>query len=539
MESNEIQRELRFSDALVDRFTELTGDRSALHTDDGFARRTRFRERPAHGMLAVLSIAALAALEPESGGIRLESIKGHFREPIWTHDRLTLRLEVEPDGASRRFNATWTRAGRATKLAVASGRYRPVAPARQKPIVSDPLAGAPRLEQLDPDLDTLEGHSETIRFAADPGILAHFESEILAPMGLEHGCSVSPELLAVLMLSPMSGMRLPGLRGASLRFALDFVRAVEPGQECALTGTVRRVQLGAGHISTDVVLDAAGAPIATGALEALITDRPAAMPSPAEINDTYLDLGLRGRVALVVGGSRGIGEATAKFLALQGASVALTYYRGAADAEAIVEAIRAAGGTASCFACDVRCTDQVAAMVAAVGETFGGIDILVNCFVGRFDSSPAVSNHWDDYLQELEISVKGVHAVCSAVVPLMQKRGGGKIVNFSALAARHPASGQSCYTTAKGAVEAYTRNLAKELIRANIQANLVVPNMTETDLLASVPRTFRDRLAAARDYGRHVHPAEAAQAAAFLASQWSNAMTGQSLVLNLGEPPFG
>lgn len=539
MEGSMIRRELQLSDALVDRFAELTGDCSSLHTDDAFARRTRFRERPAHGMLAVISLAALSMLESESGGIRLVSIKGHFREPIWTRDHLILSIKVEADGESRRFSATWTRAGDAAELAVASGRYLPVAQPRPRSRGSDELAKPPCFEELDPDLETLEGRSDTIRFAANPGLLERFASEVLVPIGLERGCFVSPELLAVMMLSPMSGMRLPGRWGASLRFALDFERAIEPGQDCALTGTVRRVQRGAEHVATDVTLEVAGAQVATGSLEALLTGPPVAMPSPAEITSGYLNLGLKGRVALVVGGSRGIGEVTAGFLALLGVSVALTYYRGAADAERIVEAIRAAGGTASCFACDVRCADQVVTTVAAVTETFGGIDILVNCFVGRFDPSPTMANHWDGYLEELEISVKGMHAVCSAVVPVMQERGGGKIVNFSAMAVHNPVSGQSRYATAKGAVEAYTRNLAKELIRSNIQANLVVPNMTETDLMASMPRTFRDRLAAAREYGRHVHPAEAAQAVAFLASQWSNAMTGQAVVINLGEPPFG
>ncbi|GAB3678431.1 SDR family NAD(P)-dependent oxidoreductase [Salinisphaera aquimarina] len=263
------------------------------------------------------------------------------------------------------------------------------------------------------------------------------------------------------------------------------------------------------------------------------------MPNPEELARKYLDLGLNGGVVLVAGGSRGIGEVTAKFPALLGASVALTCYRGETDAEKVVESIRATDGTAACFGCDVRSADQVAATVAAVAETFGAIDILVNCFVGRFDQSPTITNHWDDYLEELEISVTAVHMVCSAVEPLMREQGAGKIVNFSTVAVHNPVSGQSRYATAKGAVKAYTRNLAKELNRSNIQENLVIPNMTETDLLASVPRTFRDRMGAAREYGRHVYPAEVGQAVAFLASQWSNAMAGQSIVINLGEPPFG
>jgi len=538
MHNSTIRLELQLSDAIVESFAELTGDRSSLHTDDAFARRSRFRERVAHGMLTVASLAALTSLHPERGQVRFESIKGHFREPVRPHDRLLLCLNARFDGDMGEFSATWTHAGHAKELAVASGRYRLTAPADQTLTGSD-LLSTPRFEELDLDLDALEGRTETIGFATDPRLLEQIESRLLIPMGLAPGCCVSPELLAVLMLSTLVGMRLPGRRAVFLRFALDFEKLVDAAQICALSGTTQRVQRGAELLSTDVTLTIDDTPVATGSVEALVTSPPANMPNPEELASKYLDLGLQGRVALVVGGSRGIGEVTAKFLAKLGARVALSYHRGGTDAEKIVESIRAAGGTAACFACDVRSVDQVAATVDAVADTFGGIDILVNCFVGRFDPSPTLTNHWDDYLEELEISVKGVHTVCSAVVPLMRERGAGKIVNFSTVAVHNPVSGQSRYATAKGAVEAYTRNLAKELIRFNIQANLVIPNMTETDLLASVPRTFRDRMGAAREYGRHVYPAEVAQAVAFLASQWSNAMTGQSVVLNLGEPPFG
>jgi len=98
--------------------------------------------------------------------------------------------------------------------------------------------------------------------------------------------------------------------------------------------------------------------------------------------------------------------------------------------------------------------------------------------------------------------------------------------------------GQSRYITAKSAVEGYTRSLAVELLKENIQVNMVVPAMTETDLIAAIPSDFVRRMAGARGMGRHVRPIEVAQAMVYLASPWADALSGQALVLNLGEPPF-
>jgi NAD(P)-dependent dehydrogenase (short-subunit alcohol dehydrogenase family) len=120
----------------------------------------------------------------------------------------------------------------------------------------------------------------------------------------------------------------------------------------------------------------------------------------------------------------------------------------------------------------------------------------------------------------------------------MKARGGGKIVNLSSVAVDNPVSGQSRYITAKSAVLGYTKSLAVELAKFGIQANVIVPNMTDTDLIASIPTAYRDKLAASRPSKRHVQPIEVAQAVVFVASKWSSAITGQKVVLNLGEPPF-
>ena len=177
-------------------------------------------------------------------------------------------------------------------------------------------------------------------------------------------------------------------------------------------------------------------------------------------------------------------------------------------------------------------------MIGQIVEKYGDINILVNNAVREFTPKDVLELEWKDYLQEMEVSVKGMHACCKAVIPMFKKTGHGKIINLSTIAVANPVSGQSRYITAKSAVEGYTKSLAVELAQHNIQVNLVIPNMTDTDLISVVPTLFRDRIASERTTQRHVKPVEVAQGIVYLASNWSNAMTGQKIVLNLGEPPF-
>ncbi|MEX0729868.1 MAG: SDR family oxidoreductase [Aquisalimonadaceae bacterium] len=526
--------------SLVDAFAALTGDRSSLHVDDAVARRSRYRRRVAHGMLPLASLAMIQ-LEHPQGHIRFQRLKGRFLRPLWPGEQVSMRIEIAPaEGDLRTFSATLVKLSDASILTRVTGAYRvvsaPGAPSRAESAASGFCDET--LVELDQGMDALEGRRESLRWRPHDAALTAFAVEILGPMGVELAVPPCPNLIATLMMSPLVGMRLPGRRATFLSFDLAFKSDISMATGCEITGTVTHRQPAADLMKADVEVRDGVDTVATGALETLVNPPPSRMPSCAELSASALDLGLTGKVAVVVGGSRGIGETTAKLLALLGARVTLTYFRGRNDAERIVAEIREHGGVADCALCDVRDETQVSALMREIAEREGGIDILVNCAVHDFSPMPAMDARWDDYLAELEVSVKGYHATCRGAVPVMRKAGRGKIINFSSVAVRIPVSGQSRYITAKSAVEGYTRSLAQELAGSNIQVNLVIPGMTETDLVAAIPTTYRDRLSAARASGRHVGPAEVAQAVAFLSSQWSNAMTGQAVVLNLGEPPF-
>jgi 3-oxoacyl-[acyl-carrier protein] reductase len=301
---------------------------------------------------------------------------------------------------------------------------------------------------------------------------------------------------------------------------------------------VERASEAAETATASVSIRAGEHALAAGSLDVLVSAPPRAMPGCREIRESHLELGLRGAVALVTGASRGIGETTAKLLGMLGSRVVLTWHRGRKDAERIAAEIRAEGGEAVALRCDVRSDDDVRALVRGALDAFGTVDVLVNNAVQEFTPRALSDLRWEDYLAELEVSLKGLHACCREVIPILKEKRRGKIVNLSTVAVDNPVSGQSRYITAKSAVVGYTKSLAVELLPWNVQANVVVPNLTETDLVAGIPAAWRARMAEARAGKRHVQPVEVAQAVAFAASRWADAITGQQIVLNLGEPPF-
>ena len=291
-------------------------------------------------------------------------------------------------------------------------------------------------------------------------------------------------------------------------------------------------------IKTEVAIECNGEKIAQGRIESLVNPPPVQMLTCEQINRKGLsDLGLKGKIALVTGSSRGIGETTAKLLAMLGCKVVITYYKGKDDAQKIAADIHANGGTAIVRQCDVTNEESVSALFDAISEV-GEIDILVNNAVKEFSSSDLESLNWEDFLGELQVTLKGAHLCCKHAIPVFKNKKAGKIINLSTIAVSNPPTGQAKYISAKSALEGYTKSLAKDLVKYNIQSNVVVPNMAETDLVSSIPTAYRAKIAHSRPYGRHIRPIEVAQSIAFLASSWSDAITGQKIVLNLGEPPY-
>lgn len=246
-----------------------------------------------------------------------------------------------------------------------------------------------------------------------------------------------------------------------------------------------------------------------------------------------MDLGLAGRTALVTGASQGIGRATALLLGAEGANVAITYHRQHEKAQAVVDSIEQAGGTALAVPLELASLESVSAAVHAVVEAFGGLDILVNNAVQWGDRRPwaippfeeVPVAEWRGLLRE---NTEAAYAAIQAALPTMRGRGWGRIVNVSSGIAVDGLPGAGPYAAAKAAMHGLTRTLAKELGPAGILVNVVMPGATLTDRNRTMfPPEALEQLAQTSPIRRLLPPEEVAPTIAFLCSSANTAVTGE------------
>lgn len=238
------------------------------------------------------------------------------------------------------------------------------------------------------------------------------------------------------------------------------------------------------------------------------------------------------RVAVVTGGSRGIGRAVAETLAARGVAVMVGYQGGADAAASVVDAIAAAGGKADAAQADVADEHAVAAMFDAAERAFGGIDIVVNS-AGRMLLSPIVDLDFAGFDAQHRTNVRGTFVVAREAARRL--RGGGAIVNLSSslVGLQFPTYG--AYAASKGAVEAMTLVLARELRGRDITVNAVAPGPTATDLfLDGKDEATIDRLAKQPPLERLGSPEDIARVVAFLASPEGHWVNGQIVRANGG-----
>jgi NAD(P)-dependent dehydrogenase (short-subunit alcohol dehydrogenase family) len=243
---------------------------------------------------------------------------------------------------------------------------------------------------------------------------------------------------------------------------------------------------------------------------------------------------LQGRVALVTGGSRGIGAATARALAKEGADVALSYAASAEKAEALVRELEGAGVRAAAFKADQGDAAQVDALVRAVVRRFGRLDILVNnagVFVTGAVDDP--SGDAARFNRQFAVNVGGVAAAVRAAAKVMGA--GGRIISVgSILGARVPFPGLADYSATKAAVAGYTKGWARDLGPRGITVNAVQPGPIDTDMNPD-SGDFAAAAKATSPLGRYGRPEEVAAATVFLASPGASYITGTTLDADGGQ----
>ena len=235
---------------------------------------------------------------------------------------------------------------------------------------------------------------------------------------------------------------------------------------------------------------------------------------------------LSGRVALVTGGSRGIGAAIASELAGAGAAVAVNYHQAQDQANRLVEKLRSRGRQAIAAPADVSAAAEVADMVARVKRELGPIDILIN------NAGIAITRGVDDlseadFDRTIAVNLKSVFLCTQAVLPMMRQKRWGRIVNISSGAARGAGAIGPHYNASKAGLEGLTRGYAARLVKEGITVNAVAPSLIETDMMKGQPN-----LVSRIPLGRFGTPEEVAKAVMLLVD--NPYMTGQTIAMSGG-----
>jgi len=243
---------------------------------------------------------------------------------------------------------------------------------------------------------------------------------------------------------------------------------------------------------------------------------------------------LKGKTAIVTGGSLGIGSAIAVGLGRQGANVALNFRKHAEEAERVAGQVLEAGGKGVAIRADVTSFDDAQEMVKKVVETFGGLDILVNnAGINRDRTIWKMSEpEWDEVI---DTNLKGYFNYIRAAAPIMKEQKSGKIVNVTSINGLRGKFGQSNYSASKAGIIGLTKAVAREMGAFNVNVNAVAPGLIETEMMAQAPDKVKQMALAEIVLGRLGRPEEVADVVVFLCTEASRHITGEVINVSGGQ----
>ncbi|HYE11338.1 MAG: 3-oxoacyl-(acyl-carrier-protein) reductase [Clostridia bacterium] len=242
---------------------------------------------------------------------------------------------------------------------------------------------------------------------------------------------------------------------------------------------------------------------------------------------------LTGKTAIVTGGARGIGKSIAMTLAAAGANIVINYTSSSKAAEEVVEEAKKLGVSALAVKADVSKNDEIENLVKEVLNQFGSIDILVNN-AGITRDNLLIRMSEEDFQAVIDINLKGAFICTKHVSKVMMKQRTGKIINIASVVGVMGNAGQSNYAASKAGLIGFTKSIAKELAKRNINVNAVAPGYIETDMTASLPEKVREEFMINIPMARGGVPQDVANVVLFLSSKYSDYVTGQVINIDGG-----
>ncbi|RJQ15279.1 MAG: 3-oxoacyl-ACP reductase FabG [Nitrospiraceae bacterium] len=242
---------------------------------------------------------------------------------------------------------------------------------------------------------------------------------------------------------------------------------------------------------------------------------------------------LTGKIALVTGGSRGIGRETSVLLAKAGAKVIINYNKSAEKAEEVKKAVSDSGGEVDIFQADISAPDGVKGLFDFIKNRYGKLDILVNN-AGVIKDNLLLAMELSEWDKVLDTNLRGAFLCTKYAAEMMMANHSGKIINISSIGALKGGRGQTNYASAKGGLISFTRSCAVELAGKGIQVNAVLPGMIVTDMSTRVRKRAGERILEQIPLNRFGEPSDVANMIVFLASDKADYITGQAIPVDGG-----
>lgn len=537
---------------MVNKFSFLCGDNSSLHMDEVFARRSMYRQCIVHGLLPLMFISSYKGQVDRSRMMLLKKISANFLKPVMFGELLVLNMKPQIEQEEHEYLFDFSIKNKNNGTACVQGNLVFTTIKKESTHIFYDTEGSKSIlvdaleerELFFEDIKKADGGDFKIKLAKEHKrdlleILRLGKQDINArDRQVDDNCILN-EFLAMSLVSTFAGMCIPGKTATILNFCLDFLDLVEEDLTAVVVGKVI-FKSSLGTISENICLNniEGTKKYFDCKMNIKVNKDSIKMIDSKKIKDEMLDFGLKDKVALITGSSRGIGETTAKLFAMHGCKVVVNYFKGRDDAEKVVADIRDAGGIAMAVQADVVDGKQVEEMVNTVIKEFGTIDILINNAVRDFSSIKFSTLEWDEIQKDIDVIVKGAFNCCKKIIPIMSEKKWGRIINISSIATDVPPKDQLKYVMSKAALEGLSRGLASDFASKNILVNVVVPNMVKTDLTVAIADVFVDKIARGIPLGRICSSIDVAKACLFLASSLAEYSTGQRIMVTGGEAPF-